>query len=86
MTDLLAPQFAAARYAKGKVAVRCSSDGSGTKTRAMRLASALRGRWVSREKAYIMSPASAEKLRTAYESGRDAILGDVRGVLDWVLT
>jgi hypothetical protein len=77
--------FQPARYAKCKVAAHCPSNGYGTKTRAMRLASALRGRWSNREKAYIMSATSAARLKTLYEAGKDATLGDRAGKLDWVL-
>ena len=84
MTDL-APQFSAARYAKGKIAVHCPSDGSGTKTRAMRIASAVSSRWSGREKAYIMSPAAAAKVKAAFDAGKDASLGDVKGALGFVI-
>jgi hypothetical protein len=45
--------LAPARYAgrwngKPQVAVKCESDGSGTKTRAMRICSALNMRWSNR--------------------------------------
>ena len=80
-----APTFAPARYAKGKVLVQCPSNQTGSKTRAMRLASALSGKWSNRCKGYIMSPGGAAKLKAHYEAGRDAELGDKRGVLDWVL-
>lgn len=85
MTDVLAPQFNAARYAKGKVAVRCPSGGGGTKTRAMRICSAFSSRWSNREKAYIMTPQAAQRVKLAYDAGKDATLGDRRGILDWVM-
>ena len=53
--------------------------------RAARLASALRGKWSNRCKAYIMSPTAAAKLATLYAAGKDAELGDRNGILDWVL-
>lgn len=78
------PRFAPARYAKGKIAVTCPGDGSGWKTRAQRLASAVSSRWSHREKAYIMSPAAAEKVRRLFEAGSDADLGATRdGRLGW---
>jgi len=79
------PTFSHARYAKGKISVRCPSDGTGNKTRAMRLANALRGSWSNREKAYIMTPGAAVKLKRAYDAGQDAFLGERNGILDWVL-
>lgn len=61
-----------ARYAKGKMAVRCPS-GNGYKTRAARLAEAIaRGRYTGRERAYIMGPKSAEKFQRLYAEGWDA--------------
>lgn len=84
MSDL-APTFNQARYAKGKIAVHCPSDGSGYKTRAMRLADAHGGRWSNREKAYIMSPAAALKVKRAYEADSDVDLGMTRaGLLGYV--
>ena len=73
----LAPVVSPARYAgrwngKPQCAVRCPSDGTGFKTRAMRLASALNARYSGREHAYIMSPAKATKLVKLYAAGRDA--------------
>jgi hypothetical protein len=76
------PNFTAspARYAgrwngKPQIAVRCESDGSGMKTRAMRLCSALNARYSHREHAYIMSPTKAAKLRAMFDAGQDACLG-----------
>lgn len=80
-----------ARYAgryngKPQVAVHCVSDGSGYKTRAMRLCSALNGRWSGRERAYIMSPAKAAKLRALFDAYCDPSLGSTRaGLLGYVL-
>ena len=62
-----------ARYAKGKIAVTCPPNGTGNKTRAARLAGlGFNGAWSNRCKAYILSPAAAEKVLTAYAEGRDA--------------
>lgn len=61
-----------ARYAKNQVAVRCASDSSGYKTRAMRLCDALRGRWSNREHAYIMSERKVERLQRLHANGYDA--------------
>lgn len=61
-----------ARYAKGQMAVHCQSNGSGFKTRAMRLCEALRGRYSGREDAYIMSPTKATKLERYHREGWDA--------------
>lgn len=85
MTDPLAPQFKPARYAKSKIAVCCPSDGSGNKTRAMRICAAVSSRWSNREKVYIMSPAAAKRVKAAYDSGQDAQLGDRNSILGWVL-
>lgn len=64
--------FAPANYARGQVAVHCESDGTGFKSRAMRLCCALKARWSNRCKAYIMSPAKAKRLRQLYTDGWDA--------------
>jgi hypothetical protein len=62
-----------ARYAKKMIAVHCVSDGSGHKTRAMRLiADHLKARWSGREKAYIATPAKGEKLKALFAAGQDA--------------
>lgn len=60
-----------ARYAKKCVAVRCPSS-NGCKTRAARLAEALKGRWSNRERAYIMSEPKERRLRELYAEGWDA--------------
>lgn len=60
------------RYAKGMVCVRPASDGSGWKTRAARLASAMGGRWVHRAGGYLMPPKRAEVYRQRYADGWDA--------------
>lgn len=67
------------------IAVRCERDGSGMKTRAMRLCAALNARWSNRCRAYIMSPAKASKFAKLFAADKDASLGDVRGRLDWVI-
>jgi len=79
----VAPARYAGRYnGKPMIAVRCEPDGSGIKTRAMRLCAALNGRWSGREKAYIMSPAKAAKLHELFAAGRDGWLGaDSKGRL-----
>jgi hypothetical protein len=81
------PACYAGRYnGKPQVAVHCVSDGSGNKTRAMRLCSALNARWSNRERAYIMSPTKAAKLRALFDAGRDPSLGSTRtGLLGYVL-
>lgn len=61
----------ARRYAKGKMLIQTVSDGTGMKTRADWLASAL-GRWVSRSKGYVMSPAAAAKFSMLYAAGFSA--------------
>ena len=53
------------------MAVSCPSA-DGYKTRAARLAEALRGRYSGRERAYIMSRAKAARLAELYAQGRDA--------------
>jgi len=55
-----------ARYAKGKLAVRCIPDGSGWKTLAALMISQMPGvRWSGRESAYIVSPGRARKFEQA---------------------
>lgn len=67
-----------ARYAgrwngKPQYAVRCTSNGGGFKTRAMRLiGDGLNGRYSGRENAYIVSKAKAEKFVKLYAEGWDA--------------
>ncbi len=60
-----------ARYAKNSVALR-TSDGSGMKTRAARLAEALGARWSGREGAYIMSDGKRRLFERLYSEGWDA--------------
>lgn len=64
--------IAPARYSKNNMAVRCESDGSVFKTRAMRLASALPSRYSHRERAYIMSKRATERLQKLFDEGADA--------------
>jgi hypothetical protein len=55
-------QIHAAKYAKGKMAVRCLPDGTGWKTLAARVISGMPGvRWSGRESTYICSPGRARK-------------------------
>ena len=61
-----------ARYAKGQKAIHCISDGSGWKTRAMRLACVLNGRYSNREKVYIISPTKAVRFEKLFSEGWDA--------------
>jgi hypothetical protein len=67
-----------ARYAgrwngKPQMAVHCRSDGSGMKTRAMRLiGDGLKGRYSGRENAYIVSPTKAARFERLYAEGWDA--------------
>lgn len=67
-----APTTSPARYAKGKVVMTCPSDGSGWKTRAMRLAEAHGGRYVNRSHGYVMAPSSAAKALELWHRGFDA--------------
>jgi hypothetical protein len=78
------PIFGPARYAKGKIAVRCPPNGTGWKTRAARIASAVSSRYSHREQAYIMSPSAAAKVRKLYETERDADLGSKNGKFGFV--
>lgn len=66
----------AARYAKNKLALRPKDGVGGMKGRAARLINAIApsGRWSSREKAYIVSPAQAAKFIAAFDRGADADL------------
>ena len=55
-------QIHSARYAKGKMAVRCLPDGTGWKTLAALVISGMPGvRWSGRESAYICSLGRARK-------------------------
>lgn len=86
VADKLAPIVTPARYAKGMMVVQCPSDGSGWKTRAARIASALPGRWSNRSKGYVMTPKNAQRVLDLYAAEQDAELGDVRGKLGFTLT
>lgn len=68
-----APIICKARYAKNQMAVHCPSNGTGWKTRAMRLADAIaNGRYSGREHAYIMSQPAAKRFTKLYAEGWDA--------------
>jgi hypothetical protein len=72
MTDFdPAPIVKPARYAKGKMAVFCASNGTGLKTRAMRLCDAVSARYSHRERAYIMSPTAAKRVLELYRADLD---------------
>jgi hypothetical protein len=69
--------IAPAKYAKRMMAIRCTPDGTGFKTRAARLAEVLaRGRWSNREGAYILSSAAAARFEKLYSEGYD---GEIMG-------
>jgi hypothetical protein len=67
-----------ARYAgrwngKPQMAVHCTPNGTGFKTRAMRLiGDHLNGRYSGRERAYIVSPAKVRKFEQLFAHGYDA--------------
>jgi hypothetical protein len=62
-----------ARYAKGKIAISCTSSSDGFMTRACRLASCIaRRRYTNRENAYILSQAAAARFERLYRDGWDA--------------
>lgn len=62
---------------KGAFVVRCPSQ-DGYKTRAARLAVALKGRWTHRNRGYTMSHAKAIKFERLYFQGWDAtIMGNL---------
>jgi len=66
-------QITKARYARDKMAIRCESDGSGLKTRAMRIAAGLPGaRYSNREHAYIVSKRQADRFEALMADGYDA--------------
>lgn len=57
-----------ARYAKGKMAIHCKPDGSGWKTLAALIVSAMPGvRYSGRESSYIVSPRCATKFEQEVE-------------------
>ena len=62
-----------AHYAKGQLAVSCPSDGSGYKTRAMRLiGDGLNCRWTGRGNHYVASPRKAARFVALYAEGWSA--------------
>lgn len=63
-----------ARYAKGKMVIRPTSDGTGFKTRAACLAGAkgIGGKWVHRSGGYTVSPSAAALFERLYADGWDA--------------
>ena len=79
-------EIKAARYAEGKVAVRCLDSVGGMRGRASRLLSAIApgARHSGREKATICSPAQSRKFVEAFATGEDGFLGDRNGILGWV--
>lgn len=74
MTEEETPTVVAARYSKGRVIMRCPSDGSGLKTRAARLAGAFGGRWVNRSGGFNMSPKRAAEALAHWQAGYDAYI------------
>lgn len=65
-------RISSARYAKGKMLVRCPSP-DGYKTRAARLiGDGLKGRWTNREGGYVASPTKAAKFEKLFAEGWDA--------------
>ncbi len=66
---------APAKYAKGKVLVRPTRDGSGLKGRAHRLVGYLRGRWTNRERGYVLTASKVAKLARLWTDGYDATPG-----------
>jgi len=69
--------IAPAKYAKRMMAIRCTPDGTGFKTRAARLAEVVaRGRYSNREGAYILSRAAAARFEKLYLEGYD---GEIMG-------
>jgi len=70
--DPLAPLIQPYRYAQRTVVAQMASSGSGFKTRAMRLADHVGGRWVGRAGGYIMSQRQADRLLQLYAEGYDS--------------
>lgn len=60
------------RYAKGQLVIHCRRGPDCYKTRAMRLAEALRGRWAHRAGGYVVSPAKVARFEALYAAGWDA--------------
>lgn len=71
-----------ARYAKGKMVIRPTSNGTGFKTRAARLAEAkgIGGKWVHRSGGYNVSPSAAKRFEKLYAEGWDACV--ISGTLE----
>lgn len=70
-----------ARYSKGMMLVRPTSNGSGYKTRAARLiGDGLNCRYTGRENAYVASPSKVAKFERLYAAGWDASV--MTGALD----
>lgn len=67
-------EISAARYAKGKCAIRCVKSGTGFKTRADYLVIALGGRYTHRERSFILSPSAARRFHLLYQEGWNADL------------
>lgn len=67
-----------ARYAKGMHAVHVNPSGTGLKTRADYLLTALKCRWSNRERSFIVSPSKLRKFEQLFADGWD---GDVLGRL-----
>jgi len=62
-----------ARYAKGKLIVSPTRDGTGYKTRAARLiGDGLNCRWVHRGSGYVASPTQVKKFEKLYAAGFSA--------------
>lgn len=80
-------ELARARYAKGKVAVRCLDGTNGERGQASRLLCAVApgARYSHREHATICSLPQAKLFVEAYARGDDGVLGERNGILDWVL-
>lgn len=66
-------QIGDARYAEGKKVIAPQDSRDGLKGRASYLAEALGGKWTHRCHGYVISPAGAEKFKTLFEAGFDAI-------------
>ncbi|CAM5769859.1 hypothetical protein [Bosea minatitlanensis] len=77
LTPAAAYSIVPARYAKGKMVIVPTRDGSGFKGRAARLAGTF-GRWVNRSGGYTVSEAGARRFERLYTEGWDAsIFGDL---------
>lgn len=71
LTPSAAYSIVPARYAKGKLVIQPTRDGSGFKTRAARLAGTF-GKWVHRSGGYTVSAAGARRFERLYSEGYDA--------------